>query len=111
MFGYIASPFILNYVMKHHVKTYPEDKCSEMLGNNFYVDNLIVTDNDMREMNDLYRNCYERMLEGGFILRPRNSNSDELRNVMKAKGRLVEHNCPDEKVLGCRYNIKKDSLS
>ena len=55
--------------MKYYVKSYPIDKCSEILGNNFYVDNLIVTDNDMREMKDLYRNGYERMLEGGFILR------------------------------------------
>ena len=30
---------------------------------------------------------------------------------MKAKAGLVEHNCPDEKVLGYRYNIKRDSLS
>ena len=111
VFRYTVSPFILNYVMKHHVESYPKDKCSEILGNIFYVDNLIVTGNDMREMKDLYKNCYERMLEGGFILRSWNSNSDELRNLMKSEGGLVEHNCPDEKVLGYRYNIKKDSLS
>ena len=50
VFGYTASPFILNYVMKYLVKSYPKDKGSEILGNNFYVDNLIVTGNDMREM-------------------------------------------------------------
>ena len=80
VFRYTASPFMLDYVMKHHVKSYPKDKCSEILGNNFYVDNSIVTGNDMREMKDLYRN-YERMLEGGFILRSWNSNSNELRNI------------------------------
>ena len=41
---------------------------------NLYVDILIVTSNDMREMKDLYKNCYERMLEDGFILRSWNSN-------------------------------------
>ena len=111
VFGHTALRFKLNYVMKHHVKSYPKDKCSEILGNNFYVDSLIVTGNDMKEMKDLYKNCYERMLEGGFILRSWNSNSDELRNLMKAEGGLVEHDCLDEKVLGYRYNIKKDSLS
>ena len=111
VFRYTASPFILNYVMKYHVKSYPKDKFSEILGNNFYVDNLIVTGNDMKEMKDLYKNCYERMLEGGFILRSWNSNLDELGNLMKAEGGLVDYNCPDEKVLGYRYNIKKDSLS
>ena len=52
----------------------------------FYVDNLIGTGNDMREMKDLYKNCYERMLEGGFILRSWNSNLDKLRKLMKAEG-------------------------
>ena len=89
-FGYTASPFILNYVRKHHVNSYPKDKCSEILGNNFYVDNLIVIGNDMREMKDLYKNCYERMLEDGFILRSWNSKSDEFRNPMKADGGFVE---------------------
>ena len=51
------------------------------------------------------------MKKGGFILRSWNSNSDELRNLMEAGGGLVKHNCPDGKVLGYRYNIKKDSLS
>ena len=55
MFGYTASPFILNYVRKPHVKSYQKDKCSEILGNNFYVNNLIVAGNDMREMKDLYK--------------------------------------------------------
>ena len=59
VFMYTASPFILNYVMKHHVKFYPKDKCSEILGNNFSVDYLIVTGNDRREMKDLYKNCYD----------------------------------------------------
>ena len=38
VFAYSASPFIVNYVMKYHVKSYPKDKFSEILGNNFYVD-------------------------------------------------------------------------
>ena len=40
VFGYTSSPFILNSVMKHHAETFPDDKCKEILTNNFYVDNL-----------------------------------------------------------------------
>ena len=111
VFGYTSSPFILNYVMKHHVENYPQDKCSQILNNNFYVDNLIVTGNDVEELHELYEHCFNRMQEGGFTLRSWNSNSVELRRTMKAEGKLVEHDCEEDKVLGYRYNINKDTLS
>ena len=47
VFGYTSSPFILNFVMKHHVETFPDDKCKEILANNFYEDNLLITGNDL----------------------------------------------------------------
>ena len=92
VFGYTASPFIFNHVKKHHVKSYPKDKYSEIMGNNFYVDNLILTNNDMREMKHLYRNCYEKMLEGGFIFLSWNSRSDQFRNLMLWEPYPSNHN-------------------
>ncbi|XP_068215541.1 uncharacterized protein [Palaemon carinicauda] len=77
VFGYTSSPFILNYVMKHHAKMYPEDKCREILENNFYVDNLIITGHNIDELQELYSLCASRMQEGGFTLRSWNSNSLE----------------------------------
>ena len=53
VFGYTSSPFNLNYVMKRHAKSYPEDKCREILDNNFYVDNLVVTGYNIDE----YQEC------------------------------------------------------
>ena len=50
VFGYTSSPFILNFVMKHHAETFPNDKCKEILANNFYVDNLLITGNILSEM-------------------------------------------------------------
>ena len=41
VFGYTSSPFILHFVMQHHAESLPDDKCKEILSNNFYVDNLI----------------------------------------------------------------------
>ena len=111
VFGYTSSPFILNYVMKHHAKSYPEDKCMEILDNNFYVDNLVVTGYNIDELHELYKLCSSRMHEGGFTLRSWNSNSIELRETMKADGKLVKHKCTEEKVLGYRYNVNSDTLS
>ena len=31
IFGYNASPFILNFIIKHHANQFPEDKCTDML--------------------------------------------------------------------------------
>ena len=46
VFGFISSPFILNYIIKEHIAKYPQAICHEPLNNNLYVDNLIVTNND-----------------------------------------------------------------
>ena len=51
------------------------------------------------------------MQEGGFTLRSWNFNSIELRGAKKADGKLVEHKCTEEKVLGYRYNANSDTLS
>ena len=110
VFGYTSSPFILNYVMKYHSKQYPDDKCKEILSNNFYVDNLLITGNHVEDMKTLYNLSYDRMKEGGFTLRSWNSNSIELRNQMEEDKNLVEHSCEEEKVLGYKYNIKNDTL-
>ena len=108
VFGFTSSPFMLHYVMKHHANTFPDDKLSKILSNNFYVDNLLVTGNEIDEMKELYHLAYERMKAGGFTLRSWNSNSTELRNQMAEDKRLVEHTCDEEKVLGYRYNVKSD---
>ena len=110
VFGYTSSPFILNYVMKHHAEQYPDDECTEILSDNFYVDNLFATGNHPGVMLSIYNQAYDRMKEGGFTLRSWNSNSIELREQMKTDDRLVEHTCDDEKVLGYRFNVNNDTL-
>ena len=79
VFGYTSSPSILNYVMTHHAETFPDDKCKEILSNNFYVDNLLITGNDLSELQEIYQLAFQRMKEGGFFLRSGNSSSTELR--------------------------------
>ena len=97
--------------MKHHAETFPDDKCKEILAYNFYVDNLLITGNDLVEMEKLYNLVFDRMKNGRFTLRSWNSNSVELRDQMASDDRLVQHKCQEDKVLGYRYNVDKDLLS
>ena len=69
VFGFTSSPFILHYVMQHHANTFPYDKISQVLSNNLYVDNLIVTGNDLSDLHSTYQETFNRMKAGGFILR------------------------------------------
>ena len=62
-------------------------------------------------MEKLYNLAFDRMKNGGFTLRSWNSNSIELRDQMASDDRLLEHKCKEDKVLGYRYNVDKDSLS
>ncbi|XP_076039460.1 uncharacterized protein LOC143024532 [Oratosquilla oratoria] len=110
VFGFTSSPFILHYVMKKHASKFPLDKCTDILSSQFYVDNLIFTGNNFKEMTDLYRLCYERMSLGGFILRSWNSNSLELRQLIEKDGKLVEHSNETEKILGYRFNPNMDEM-
>ena len=110
IFGLNASPFILNYVIKHHVTQYPQDKCSELLNSKFYVDNLLITSNSIDELNDLYKLSYDRMKEGGFTLRSWNTNSEHLRDLFKKDGNFVEHSNNYEKVLGYHFLVEEDKF-
>ena len=110
IFGLNASPFILNYVIKHHVDKYPQDKCSKLLNSKFYVDNLLITSNSIDELNNLYKDSYDRMQEGGFTLRSWNSNSVELRDQFKVDKKFVEHDNDFEKVLGYSFLVEEDKF-
>ena len=110
IFGFVSSPFILNYVLQHHAAQYPADTCSWMLKNNFYVDNLVRTANDEEELAELYSSAVKRMKEGGFDLRSCNSNSHKIRLKMEADQTLSTSDSSWEKVLGYRYSPTQDFI-
>ncbi|CAL4128735.1 unnamed protein product, partial [Meganyctiphanes norvegica] len=110
IFGLNASPFILNYIIKYHANQFPNDECTQMLLNNFFVDNMVKTHNSIDKLKQLYKTSAERMALGNFDLRSCNSNSEELRNVMKVDGKIVEHSCEFERVLGYKYSTINDTL-
>ena len=100
IFGFNASPFIVNYVLKHHASPYPLDDCSRMLMSDFHVENLVKTSHSQESLVNFYEQFIDRFKEGGYELRSINSNSQEIKNEMKEDGTFVEHESVQEKVLG-----------
>jgi hypothetical protein len=110
VFGFVASPFILNYVIKHHVKNYPSDLCNYFLLNGIYVDNLFMTCSDPVTLQELYRTAYSRMIAGGFDLRSWSSNCPEMNAIFVQDGVGVSHGEPTQRVLGYRCSLDSDVL-
>ena len=110
IFGFNASPFILNFVLKHHARKFPLDECTRMLLNNFYVDNLIKTSNESSVLSNLYKESVVRMNQGNFALRSWNTNCEELKQELLDDQNLVEHGCDLEKVLGYNYSTSHDTM-
>ena len=110
IFGFNSSPFMLNYVIKNIADRYPDDECSRMIKSSFFVDNLVYTDNDINLLTKLYKTSVARLADNGFELRSCNTNDDTLRSLMKGDGKLIEHTCEFDKVLGYRYSSTRDVM-
>ena len=110
IFGYCTSPFILNYVLKYLDKLSPQDECTKMIREKFFVDNLATTHNNLSVLTNLYKSCVARMDEFHFNLRSCNSNSKSLRELMKQDGKYITHGCEYDKVLGYRYSATGDKM-
>ena len=110
IFGFVASPFILNYVIQYHASLFPNDECTQMLKNNFFVDNLVKTSNCEEDLMYFYKTSVDRMTKGGFDLRSCNTNSDKVKQQMIEDKKFVEHGCTYEKVLGYMYDPLNDVL-
>ena len=108
IFGFNSSPFILNYIIKFHLRNFPNDLCNKVLNSQFYCDNLLMTSNDTEELYYIYTESISRMQRGGFELVSWNSNNPKLREIMKQDDTLSEHGLTKEKVLGYTYCLDSD---
>ena len=67
VFGVNSSPFIINAVLQHHIKTYndvnPQFVQQVTLG--FFVDDFVASARGVKEAFYLYQKVKERMLAGG----------------------------------------------
>ena len=91
LFGFVCSPFILNYVIQHIASLYPDDRCSRMIGSNFFVDNLAYTSDSPEELSQLYRESVERLGKVNFNLLSCNTNNGKLKQEMINDKRFIKH--------------------
>ena len=96
--------------MKYHAEKYTDDEFSKVLKENLYVDNMLVTSNNLNFLKEVYAKTQNRLEEGGFTLRSWNSNSKELQSLMTNQGNIASDGNSFEKVLGKNYMLEFDSL-
>src|SRR5678815_4521177 len=107
----ISSVYILHQVLRHHLSQFPEDKCTEALTSKLYVDNLVMSCNSLEELKYLYSCSYDRLFQGGFVLRSFNTNNKKMQQIMKKDNKYVIHDSAYEKVLVYRYNTSTDTIN
>ena len=81
VFGINASPFLLNALIDHHIRSYAEDPCFvDTFLSSLYVDDLNRGGDTREDAIELYSKSSQRMSEGGFTLRKGKTNDPELQN-------------------------------
>ena len=110
LFGIVTNPFILNFLIQFHLDKYKGNECAGDLKNKFYVDYLLVTSENTSELVNTYESAVSIMAEGNFCLRSCTKNYAPQRDQMKPHGFFVEHDGSEEKLLGYKYNMLRDSL-
>ena len=82
-----------------------------MIKNHFFVDNLVKTSNNIETLTELYKTAVVRLASFGFNLRSCNTNNETLRSTMEQDGKLVEHSCEFDKVLGYKYSPTRNIMT
>ena len=81
IFGFVSSPFILNYIIQYHLSAYNSDNVSSLIRDRFYVDNLVLTCNNDVMLSQYVDSIRRLMLEGGLPLREWVSNYPSALNL------------------------------
>ncbi|XP_076038665.1 uncharacterized protein LOC143023891 [Oratosquilla oratoria] len=119
-FGASCSPSIANYALKRVVQDHGSQfhkSVSEIVLNNFYVDDMLVSSDDINELIDNCNNVIDLCSKGGFNLTKFNSNSREvLKNILKDKcsddiEKFIEDEEVVQKTLGLNWSLGKDEMS
>ena len=75
IFGFISSPFILNYILHHHSLSCNDPVVQNVIQSKLYVDNLICTHNDEKSLKSVGQRVTDHLAEAGFSLREYCSNN------------------------------------
>ncbi|XP_052820064.1 uncharacterized protein LOC128245883 [Mya arenaria] len=109
LFGATCSPFILCATTIKHLENNSGNWVSNHLLRDIYVDNIISSFSQERDVVDFFRDTRALMSAANFNLRSWNSNSRIVREMAK-----VDHvldNDGASKVLGMRWDAVKDTIS
>ena len=107
IFGFVSSPFILNYVIQYHLSAHSSDLTSSLIRDKFYVDNLILTCNNDVMLSQYVDSIRRLMLEGGLPLREWVSNYPSALDQLSTEERSSSN---PVKVLVYSYDVDCDSL-
>ncbi|VDI74045.1 Hypothetical predicted protein [Mytilus galloprovincialis] len=106
LFGTTCSPYILNATLMKHFKL-NSCKTAEILKNDLYVDNVLSSFWDEKEMLKFYRESRDLLARGGFNLRSWTSNSTELLRLAQSE-KCIERDT-NIKILGLRWNESNEN--
>ena len=105
IFGFIASPFILNFIIRHHANKVNNSYISSILRDKFYVDNLVLTGNNRSDLINIGESLSNTMTDAGFNLREWCSNDTSVLKAFDESGELSSN-----KFLGLAFDAANDRL-
>ena len=107
IFGFVSSPFILNYILQYHFQVNSHLEVASLIKNHFYVDNLLLASNQVKVLPKLIKDINEIMQAGGLPLREWSSNNPEFLVSLNEEEKC---HSGEVKVLGYLYDPQEDFL-
>ena len=107
IFGFVSSPFILNYIIKHHLSSYNGNEVASLIKDKFYVDNLVLSSNQGVQLPFIINSIKEIMNSGGLPLREWGSNCPSLLSALDDDEKVASN---EMKILGYIYDSDWDTL-
>ena len=108
IFGFCSSPFILNYILRHHAEKSRDPTISSAIATKFYMDNFIYTSTSEDKLTYCYDQIKVDLEKGGFNLRDWVSNSEKVSAHIPEEDRGDSHSA---KVLGYNYDPQQDLMT
>ncbi|XP_075150736.1 uncharacterized protein LOC142224837 [Haematobia irritans] len=107
-FGATSSPFLLTATINHHLDKYKHlGPICEKLKYSFYVDDLILSVNDVNETEYIYHTAKKIMSTANFNLRKWTTNHQRLQETISTEKEVST----EQKVLGICWNKMFDIMS
>ena len=106
LFGLVSSPFLLAAVLEYHLKK-SKSPIAEKLKENLYVDNLLLTSNNLDEAKIWYCETKAIFKEAQMNLREFFCNVEDIQNEIPEGDRQTG---PFVSVLGLNWDTKEDKI-